>query len=517
MTLYRVQGLGISIAGKTLVEDISFEIAAGQCIALVGESGSGKSLTCLTPFGLSPGAASGSAQLLGAELCGADEPHLRTHRARDIGFIFQQPLTSLTPHLSIGAQLSEAACQSGAPRPSRRELAAMLERVGIAQADERLDAFPHRLSGGQRQRVMIAAATAHRPKLLIADEPTTALDASLRHEIMGLLDQMRAEQGLGVLLVSHDLASVAAHADHIVVMQNGRVVESGSTNAILEKPTQPYTKALIAAAPRLDSPRAALPKVGETILEASDIRVTYPRSGWRRGVLAAVDGVTLSVGEGEALAIVGESGSGKSTLGRAIARLGPMAAGETTWRGALLPTRAKMRGRDRRLIQPVFQDPVASLDPLWRVSDIIAEPLKHLIPDLPRGERDARVIAALEAVELPADFAARTPRSLSGGQAQRVAIARALVAEPEMLLLDEATSALDVLVAAQILALFAKLQRERRLSILCITHDLALARQLCHRVAVLDAGRIVETGPTDDVIRNPQHPVTQRLVRTSGG
>jgi ABC-type glutathione transport system ATPase component len=517
MTLYRVQGLGISITGKTLVEDISFEIAAGQCIALVGESGSGKSLTCLTPFGLSPGAASGSAQLLGAELCGADEPHLRTHRARDIGFIFQQPLTSLTPHLSIGAQLSEAACQSGAPRPSRRELAAMLERVGIAQADERLDAFPHRLSGGQRQRVMIAAATAHRPKLLIADEPTTALDASLRHEIMGLLDQMRAEQGLGILLVSHDLASVAAHANHIVVMQNGRVVESGSTNAILEKPTQPYTKALIAAAPRLDSPRAALPKVGETILEASDIRVTYPRAGWRRGVMVAVDGVTLSVGVGEALAIVGESGSGKSTLGRAIARLGPMAAGETTWRGALLPTRAKMRGRDRRLIQPVFQDPVASLDPLWRVSDIIAEPLKHLMPDLPRGERDARVIATLEAVELPADFAARTPRSLSGGQAQRVAIARALVAEPEMLLLDEATSALDVLVAAQILALFAKLQRERRLSILCITHDLALARQLCHRVAVLDAGRIVETGPTDDVIRNPQHPVTQRLVRTSGG
>jgi microcin C transport system ATP-binding protein len=300
-------------------------------------------------------------------------------------------------------------------------------------------------------------------------------------------------------------------------MQNGRIVESGATDAILGRPTQPYTRALIAAAPRLDSPRAALPKVGETILEASDIRVTYPRAGWRRGVMVAVDGVTLSVGVGEALAIVGESGSGKSTLGRAIARLGPMAAGETTWRGALLPTRAKMRGRDRRLIQPVFQDPVASLDPLWRVSDIIAEPLKHLMPDLPRGERDARVIATLEAVELPADFAARTPRSLSGGQAQRVAIARALVAEPEMLLLDEATSALDVLVAAQILALFAKLQRERRLSILCITHDLALARQLCHRVAVLDAGRIVETGPTDDVIRNPQHPVTQRLVRTSGG
>lgn len=517
MTLYSVQSLGISIDGKALVEDVSFEIAAGQCVALVGESGSGKSLTCLTPFGLSPGIVTGSARLLGEELCGAEERTLRGHRAREIGFIFQQPLTSLTPHLSIGAQLAEAASQSGGPKPSRRELATMLERVGIAQADERLDAFPHRLSGGQRQRVMIAAATAHGPKLLIADEPTTALDASLRHEIMALIDRMRAEQGLGVLLVSHDLASVAAHADHIVVMQNGRVVESGPTDAILGAPTQAYTKALIAAAPRLDSPRAPLPEVGGTILEAKDIRVTYPRSGWRSGVLAAVDGVSLSIGEGEALAIVGESGSGKSTLGRAIARLGPMAAGETTWRSATLPTRTKMRSADRRLIQPVFQDPVASLDPLWRVADIIAEPLKHLVPDLSRGECDMRVAAALTDVELPADFASRTPRSLSGGQAQRVAIARALVAEPEMLLLDEATSALDVLVAAQILALFAKLQRERRLSILCITHDLALARQLCHRVAVLDAGKIVESGPTDDVIRNPQHPVTQRLVRASGG
>lgn len=517
MTLYSVQGFGISIGGKAILTDVSFEIAAGQCVALVGESGSGKSLTCLTPFGLSPGSATGSARLLGEELCGANEHFLRGLRARDIGFIFQQPLTSLTPHLTVGAQLAEAASQSGGPKPSRRQLAAMLERVGIAQADERLDAFPHRLSGGQRQRVMIAAATAHGPKLLIADEPTTALDASLRHEIMALIDEMRAEQGLGVLLVSHDLASVAAHADHIIVMQNGRVVESGPTSALLGAPTQTYTKALIAATPRLDSPRARLTEVGETILEAKDIQVTYPRSGWRRGVLTAVDGVTLSVGEGEALAIVGESGSGKSTLGRAIARLGPMAAGETTWRGARLPPRVKMSIAHRRLIQPVFQDPVASLDPIWRVSDIIAEPLKHLIPDLSRSERGTRVAAALESVELPADFATRTPRSLSGGQAQRVAIARALIAEPDMLLLDEATSALDVLVAAQILALLAKLQRERRLSILCITHDLTLARQLCHRVAVLDAGKIVESGPTDDVIGNPQHPVTQRLVRASGG
>ena len=515
VTLYSVQSLGITIGDKRLVEDVSFEIAAGECVALVGESGSGKSLTCLSPFGLSPGIASGSASLLGEALCGADERALRRTRAQHIGFIFQQPLTSLTPHLKIGAQLAEAAQQSGGPRPSRAALAAMLTRVGIDNADERLDQYPHRLSGGQRQRVMIAAAMAHRPKLLIADEPTTALDASLRHEIMALIDEMRAEQGLGVLLVSHDLASVAGHADRIVVMQAGHMIESGTADQITKRPQQPYTKALIAAALTLDSPRAALPETGAALLDAQSIRVTYPRAGLRRGVFVAVDDVSLCVAEGEALAIVGESGSGKSTLGRAIAKLGPMAAGQTYWRGDAQPNRAAMRSDDRRLIQPVFQDPVASLDPLWRVADIIAEPLNHLMPGLTRAERDARVATALAGVELPADFATRTPRTLSGGQAQRVAIARALIVEPQMLLLDEATSALDVLVASQILALFARLQHERRLAILCITHDLALARLLCHRVAVLDQGRIVETGATDVVIANPQHPVTQRLVRAS--
>ena len=515
MSLYAVQSLGVCIGEAPLVDGVSFEIAVGQCVALVGESGSGKSLTCLTPFGLSPGVASGSARLLGTQLCGAHENSLRKVRANDIGFIFQQPLTSLTPHLKIGAQLCEAAQQSGGPRPSRSELAAMLARVGIDNADERLDTYPHRLSGGQRQRVMIAAATAHRPKLLVADEPTTALDASLRHEIMALIDAMRVEQGLGVLLVSHDLANVAAHADHIVVMQQGRVVESGTAHQITRQPAQPYTKALIAAAPRLDSPRNDLRQVGGSLLEARGISVTYPRPGWRRRRFVAVEAFSLDVAEGEALALVGESGSGKSTLGRAIARLGPMTAGEICWRGTRQPARQAMQPDDRRLIQPVFQDPLASLDPLWSVGDIIGEPLKHLMPKLDRSQRSARIAAALDDVELSPDFANRTPRSLSGGQAQRVAIARALAPGPQMLLLDEATSALDVLIAGQILALLARLQAERQLSILCITHDLALARQLCHRVAVLDRGRIVETGLIDTVIADPQHPATQRLVTAS--
>ncbi|MFM9853707.1 MAG: nickel ABC transporter ATP-binding protein NikE [Sphingomonadaceae bacterium] len=513
MSIFAVDNLGIRIANRSLVEGVSFRIDAGECVALVGESGSGKSLTCLTPFGLSPGQASGSARLDGNELVGISEAALRPVRAAKVGFVFQQPLTALTPHLTVGRQLREAAMQAGGAAPSRGRLAEMLARVGISDAADKLDHYPHRLSGGQRQRVMIAAAIAHGPKLLIADEPTTALDASLRGDIMALLDRLRAEAGLAVLLVSHDLRSVARHADRIVVMQHGRQVESGA--ALLEAPSQDYTKALIAASPMLDQASTLPAPGGDVLLDAQNVTVTYARSGWTHGRMTAVDQASLHVRAGEALALVGESGSGKSTLGRALARLGPMDKGHVTWRGGPLPLRAAMKPVHRRYIQPVFQDPLASLDPQWRVSDIIGEPLAALRPDLSSWARAGRVKSALHDVELQADFADRFPRSLSGGQAQRVAIARALVAEPDMLLLDEATSALDVLVAAQIIALLQKLQRERGLAILAITHDLALARMLCHRIAVLDQGRIVEMGKADDIITSPAHPVTQRLVAAS--
>jgi ABC-type glutathione transport system ATPase component len=391
-------------------------------------------------------------------------------------------------------------------------LAALLAQVGLPDPDERLDQFPHRLSGGQRQRVMIAAAIAHSPKLLIADEPTTALDASLRAGIMDLLDALRRERGLAVLLVSHDLETVRGSADRIIVMQNGKMVEAAPAQQLFAQPKAEYSKALLGAALRLDMPVPDKPEPGETLLEAKGIRVSFPRPGWRRGALVAVDGVDLSVRAGEGLALVGESGSGKSTLGRAIARLGPCDAGVVRWAGALLPPRSRMTTAHRRLIQPVFQDPVASLDPRWTVRDIIAEPLKHLEPG---ALSEARVAEALASVELEPTMLDRTPRSLSGGQAQRVAIARALVANPQMLLLDEATSALDVLVAAQITTLLQKLQRERGLALLAITHDLALARLLCHRIAVLDQGRIVEEGEAETVVAAPAHPVTQRLVKAS--
>ncbi|MEH6661207.1 MAG: ATP-binding cassette domain-containing protein, partial [Parasphingorhabdus sp.] len=422
MSLYEMRNLAVDIAGKRLVEDVSLTVEAGQCTAIIGASGSGKSLTCLTPFGLTPGTASGSIKLDGTDLGTANTAHLRDVRRRLTGFVFQQPLTALTPHLTVGAQLQEATMQAGSARPSRRELAQKLERVGLSRPDERLDQFPHRLSGGERQRVMIAAAIAHDPKLLIADEPTSALDASLRAEIMDLLDELRAEQGLGMLLVSHDLASVEGHADQLVVMEKGRVVETGPTGTVIANPAEDYTRRLIAATPRLDEPAPKLGQPGDLLLETRDVGVEFPRPGWRRGNVRAVVNANIMIRQGESLALVGGSGSGKSTLGRAIAGIGPVTAGEILWQGALLPERRKRGLEMRRSIQPVFQDPVASLDPQWRVSDIVTEPLRNLRLDLTKAERNEMAQQALYDVDLAKDFLTRMPASLSGGQAQRVAI-----------------------------------------------------------------------------------------------
>ena len=515
MSIYEIRDMAIEIDGKQLVEGVNIAVEAGQCTAIIGASGSGKSLSCLTPFGLTPGVARGSITLDGIDLIQADAHQMRDARSRLTGFVFQQPLTALTPHLTIGAQLQEAAAQAGPPRLSRHELAQRLERVGLSRADERLDQFPHRLSGGERQRVMIAAAIAHEPKLLIADEPTSALDASLRGEIMALLDELRLERGLAMLLVSHDLASVEGHADQLIVMDQGRVVESGPTASLITKPQKEYTKRLMAASARLDEPAPQLQAVGDILLEAEAVAVTFPRPGWRRGKIKAVTDIGLHVREGEALAIVGGSGSGKSTLGKAIAGIGPLTSGTIRWQGQPLPERRARTVAMRALIQPVFQDPVASLDPQWKVRDIVAEPIKHLQPEILRKDRDAMVLKALEDVELGEDYLSRMPTSLSGGQAQRVAIARAIVASPRLLVLDEATSALDPLVGSSILQLLRKLQQTKNLSIIFITHDIASARRLCHRIVVLDEGAVVETGDMDLVIRNPQAVTTQKLIAAS--
>ncbi len=514
MIVYEATGLTVTIGRRPIVQGVDFALFAGECVALVGASGSGKSQSCLAPFGLVAGRAAGSARLLGTELVDAPEGALRRIRGRDVGFVFQQPMTALTPHLTIGRQLTEAWTQAGAARPSRADLSSTLDRVGLPRPDELLDQYPHRLSGGQRQRVMIAAAIVHKPKLLIADEPTTALDAPLRAEILDLLSRLRAEEGMAMLLVSHDLVAVAAHADRIVVLNEGRMVESGSAE-LLDRPAEDYTKALIAASPRLSDSPPDLPPVGAPLLEARDVSVSFARPGWRRETFPAVTDASLTLAEGEGLALVGGSGSGKSTLARAIARLGPMRAGTVSWRGEALPQRKAMRSADRKHIQPVFQDPVASLDPQWRVLDIVAESMLYQpgVHDAPH--RRDKALSLLDEVGLSADFASRKPSELSGGQAQRIAIARALIADPELLLLDEATSALDVLVAGRVLELLADLQRRRRLAILFISHDLAVARRLCHRIAVMEAGHIVEEGATEAIISSPRHPATKRLVDAS--
>ena len=515
MSLYAIRNLAVDIAGKPLVEDVSLTVEQGQSTALIGASGSGKSLTCLTPFGLTPGTASGAMVLDGIDLGTADAAQIRDARRRLTGFIFQQPLTALTPHLTVGAQLQEAAMQAGGARPSRLELVRKLQRVGLSRADERLDQFPHRLSGGERQRVMIAAAIAHGPKLLVADEPTSALDASLRAEIMALLDELRVEQGLGLLLVSHDLASVEGHADQLVVMENGHVVESGRAGIVIAHPQQEYTRRLIAATPRLGEPSPRLSQPGDPLLETIGVGVEFGRPGWRRGNIRAVVDASIILRQSESLALVGGSGSGKSTLGRAIAGIGPVTEGKILWQGTTLPERRKRSLDMRRLIQPVFQDPVASLDPQWLVEDIVTEPLRNLRPGLTKAVRNELARQALSDVDLAEDFLTRVPASLSGGQAQRVAIARAIIAAPQLLVLDEATSALDPLVGAEILKLLARLQADNGLSLLFITHDIAAARRLCHRIAVMEEGGIVETGDLQAVIDHPRHPATQKLIAAS--
>jgi ABC-type glutathione transport system ATPase component len=513
MTLYAVERFSVRIGDHSVVEEVSFSVERGHCTALVGASGSGKSMSCLTPFGLSKGIATGSARLGGCELIGLPEVALRPLRAR-VGFVFQNPLSALTPHLTIGRQLVEAAMQTGGPRPDERALERLLDRVGLHKPGV-LRSYPHRLSGGERQRVLIAAAIAHGPELVIADEPTSALDAGLRHAIMEVLARLR-DQGMGLLLVSHDLPLVERYADRIVVLDAGRVVETGEAGALLAHPASAVARALIAASPRLDDPTPKLPPVGGPLLEARGIHVSFRAPGWRGGRVAAVEGASLTIAEGEALAIVGASGSGKSTLARAIGRLGPCHSGTVLWRGEALPPRHRMRREHRAGMQAVFQDPAASLDPQWRVAESVAEPLRYLMPELTSPERAARAIAALETVELGAAFGDRRPAELSGGQAQRVAIARALVAAPALLILDEATSALDVLVAGRILALLERLQRERGLAILLITHDIAVARRLCHRIAVMEGGRIVEQGPSLRVIGEPQSAAAKALIAASG-
>ncbi len=512
---YSLDNLCVTIGGRQIVSGISFTLNPGEIIALAGGSGAGKSMTAMTPFGLSAGMASGSALLDGQALIGMAERDLAQVRAHKLGFVFQQPLTALTPHRTVRQTLTEAAMQAGGKSPTKDAMIAMLEAVGLSRPDERLAQYPHRLSGGERQRVLIAAALAHDPRYLIADEPVSALDAALRGEIMALLTKLCRDRDMAMLLVSHDLAGIEKYADRLLLLDQGCVAEAGDAHRITANPASEYGKKFMAATPRIAEPLTPLEPVGEPLLEAKDIYVRFPKPGWRTGSIDAVKNANLTLARGETLAIVGGSGSGKSTLGRAIAGLGPMKSGRIIWQDTSLPLRAKRTAEHRRLIQPVFQDPLASLDPRWTVADIVAEPMRWLSPEYSAEDRQARAAALLEEVGLAADFALCKPAALSGGQAQRVAIARALAASPMMLLLDEATSALDPLIADEVAGLFRRLQRQRGLSLLFITHDLALARRVAHRIAVMDAGAIVECAPRQKLFANPEAVATKKLIAAS--
>ncbi|RSS57080.1 ABC transporter ATP-binding protein [Streptomyces sp. WAC01280] len=607
--LLEVQGLDVEFTtpdGGALhaVRDVSFTLRRGETLAVVGESGSGKSTTALALLRMLPGTgriSGGSVRLDGQDLATADEPALRAVRGARIGMVFQDPMTALNPVLTVGRHLDEVlrAHDGRAGSGARRDRAArraraveLLRLVGIPDAERRLDDHPHQFSGGQRQRVLIAMALAGEPDILLADEPTTALDATVQDQILTLLGDLTRTTGTALVLITHNMGVVARACDRVLVMYGGTVVEDGPTAEVLSRPRHPYTAGLLAAVPRLSAPsgtrltgipgtppdlslplagcafaaRCALaedrchtttppltavtetvsaaclpaaerteplppppppvridrPAPGAVVLSAEGLRKTYKGRKTFKGLKAfkggdrrsftALDGVSLTLAAGETLGIVGESGSGKSTLARVLAHAHPADGGRILLDGrdVTRPGRAELHAVRRR-VQMVFQDPYASLNPRMTVGEIVAEPLRAF-GTVPPGERAERVAELLRLVGLDPAAAGRHPRSFSGGQRQRVGIARALAPEPAVLICDEPVSALDVSVQAQIVGLLTDLQRDLGLALVFIAHDLAVVRQVSHRIAVMHEGRIVETGAADELCEHPRDPYTRALL-----
>ena len=520
--LVEVDGLNVAFGARRVVCDVGFRLARGRTLALVGESGSGKSLTALALLGLlPPGAvATGRIRLAGHDVLTANAATLQRLRGGVAGMVFQEPMNSLNPLARIGPQIVEAMRLH--PRPAgalsaaaaRSRAVALLAEVGFPDGATRLDAFPHQLSGGQRQRVMIAIALANDPALLIADEPTTALDVTIQAQILKLLADEKAARGLALLLISHDLAIVQRYADDVCVMKDGAVVEAGPVVRVFADPQHPYTRMLLAAEPR--GGPAALAEAAPVLMQGERIKVHF---AIRRGVLRrtighikAVDDVSVTVRQGETVGLVGESGSGKSTMGYALLKL-QAAQGRIVFAGRDLATLdgAGLR-RLRAGMQIVFQDPFGSLSPRLAVGEIIAEGLAVHEPGLAQEARAARVAAALAEVGLPADSTERYPHEFSGGQRQRIAIARAMVLKPRFVVLDEPTSALDMSVQGQIVDLLRRLQQQHNLGYLFISHDLKVVRAMAHRVVVLRHGKVVEEGPAADIFAHPRADYTRALM-----
>ena len=509
------------------VREVSLSVARGECLGVVGESGAGKSQLFLAALGLLPATArvTGSAWLGRESLIGRPQWQLDRIRGARAGLVFQDPMTSLTPHLRVGEQIAEPIVRHNGTSwgEARRQALALLERVHVPDAARRMRQYPHELSGGLRQRVMIAIALACEPELLIADEPTTALDVTIQAQILALLLELKRESGMAMVLITHDFGAVAGVADRVAVMQSGRIVESNTAAAVLKAPQHEYTRALLSQMLTLDSAAMAAaaavpqsPAARQAVLGIAALAVQYPqRDTWRGGgrALHALRDVSLELGPGEALGVVGESGSGKSTLARAALQLIRPGTGRVTWLGqnpAELP--APEVKRLRRDLQIVFQDPLASLDPRLTVAAIVAEPLAVHEPSLDAAARQHQVMAMLARVGLSPEMAGRYPHEISGGQCQRVGIARAMILGPRLLVCDEPVSALDASVQAQILDLLASLKSEHGMSILLVSHNLAVVRRLCDRVLVLYRGRMMELADSRALFSRPLHPYTRELL-----
>ena len=520
--LVSVRDLAIHFAHpRPAVNSISLDIRPGEILALVGESGSGKSMTARAILGLLPpgSRATGSITFRGTELLGAPESDLNAYRGAEIALVFQEPHSALNPVRTVGWQLRQAigAHQQVSRKDADARALELLRLVEIPEAEDRLRSFPHQLSGGQKQRVALALALANEPALLIADEPTTALDVTVQAEILALLGRLRDRIGTSILLITHNMGVVAELADRVIVLRQGDVVESATTGELFDSPTQPYTRQLLAAVPRLQTspPSATAPAVQSTPPEwtvlAQDLTVVYPASRGRTP-FRALHGVDLALARGEVLGLVGESGSGKSTLGRVVTGLIRPTGGSVSFDGPDLNEigRHELRSLRRRMAF-VHQDPASSLDPRFSVTEAVREPLDiHRIGTA--AERHGRVAELLEAVRLPAELGSRRPHELSGGQRQRVALARALVLGPDLLVADEPTSALDVSVQAEVLELFAELQARMGFACLFISHDLAVIQRVADRTVVLKAGEVVESGPTDQIFSQPTQDYTRRLL-----
>ena len=512
----------------TAAREVTLAVARGECLGVVGESGAGKSQLFLAVLGLLPGNArtQGSARFRGSELLTLEPAMLDHVRGAGIGMVFQDPMSSLTPHLQVGEQIAEVMVRHRrlSRRQARKRALELLRRVQVADPERRLRQYPHQLSGGMRQRVMIAIALSGEPQLLIADEPTTALDVTVQAQILALLAELKRERGLALVLITHDPGVVAGIADRVSVMRDGRIVETGAVGAIFRSPREPYTRKLLREArgpdlagdaPHSSPPAPAAPGAPPALeLAGVSVRYTIGR-GWlgRRAKLAALSEVSLELARGEALGVVGESGCGKSTLVRAVLQLLPLHAGRVVWMGRALGglPRSALRSL-RRDLQIIFQDPFGSLDPRMTVGEIVAEPLEVHARDFTPAAHAAAVAAALSQVGLGAELASRYPHELSGGQCQRVGIARAMILRPQLLACDEPLSALDVSTQEQILTLLGELRRASAMCLLFVSHNVALVQRLCERVLVLYLGRMMELAPAAALYSRPLHPYTRELL-----